>query len=478
MTPLTQDQKKSLKTIILDYLQGTPNSVTQVCLQTQCAEFETSCKNLYQMVGVDANDDDFLIAILGSLNITPSQGEAGTYEKLLRKSGNFYELLIHLSHDGHHHVTYLLNLIENTKPKKNWTLILLAASILTAGVGTFFHFQKPYFEALANWFNRTFPFVVNWFGKTFSLLRNIPILGIVTNSLLLSWSWYRTFSNGTTSTAHKLKSLLFKSLTGGLTIAAYALSYVANGAMMTASAVLFVLSSSIDIIESLYGWYQNNQLMRHTKRPQGDRASWKACAEYERLRQGNQASKQSLWVKLSAASLTMIAVGIWSFFPPSLLLTLSCIAFISLVSLTKKAFISHCNDMLAENLQTNLRHLTIEKESELTPSQRILSVQLQREKTALEAREAALAETQSSLEAEAVRLSDKARQLEEKSNTMTQTLNVVRQGLHSIFQPIPRHQTAQGSLSCANECLFGVDEACSSIGSEDDALTFEGGLGI
>lgn len=429
MASLTQDQEKSLKTILLDYLQGTPNSVTQICLQTQCAELNMSCKKLYQLVQINEKNDDFLIAILGSLNITQNPDEPGKYEKLLEKSRTFYDLLIHLYHDGHHHVAYLLNLIERTKPKRNWTLTFLAASIVTAGVGTFLHFQKQYFEALANWLNRTFPFVLNWLGKTFSLLRNIPILGIVTNTLSLSWNWYHTFSNGTTSTTHKLKSLLFKSLTGGLTITAYALSYLADGTMMTVPAVLFVLSSSIDIIESLYDWYQNNQLMRHFKKPEGEGASWKIQAEYERLNSCNQSSKQSLWVKLSAASLTMIAVGIWNFYPPNLVITLSCIAFISLVGLTKKAFISHRNDIHAENLQSSLRHLPVEKEPELNPAQRILSTQLQQEKIALETQKLAL-------EQESAHLSEQALELAVQSKAIEQTLHAVGQGVHSIFAPI------------------------------------------
>ncbi|ETO92349.1 hypothetical protein [Legionella oakridgensis] len=399
MIVLSRDESDNLKAIILNYLQGEPLRVVRVRLETECEELKTGCKTLYKAIELKSKDDPFVLAILNSLNIkkaTPGS-KAGEYEKVLQKSENLYELLSNLYHDGYHHIGYLLRLIENTTPKRNWALIFTIGAFLSAGIGVFFYFNKKYFDAFTNWLSRSFPFVIDWCGKTFSLLKNIPLLGMVYNGLGLLFSWYNTFSNGTTTASHKLNSLFFKTLTASLNITAYFLSYTAGGAMMLPAAVLFVLSSSIDVFKSVYDFFKTRHALKTLKTPDEYERSWEQLAEYERAKNLHKRSMKSVWIKFTAAVLTTIAIGIWSFFPPNLIIMIGCIAFISLISLAKKSVLDAIYEQQAQQLQKKLQHIETTYHVELDPANQSSFVKLKQKRQHLDQHEVELARREAAL---------------------------------------------------------------------------------
>jgi hypothetical protein len=371
MDGLTTEQTNQLKEIVLHYLHGEALSVVSVLLQTQCAEFKISSKSLYKSITLEnAQNDPFILAIFSSLNIKKSNPSAPhPYEKLLKKSNNLYDLLTCLYHDGYHHLGYLLRLIEHTKPKPNWAMVFIWGAVFSALLGSILYLWKwkEYIETTADWFIHSFPYFIESLGKTFSVLRNISLLALSYYMLGLLWNWYETFANGTTTTTDKLNSLVFKNLTYGLTILAYALSYVDSGAMGLFPAFLFVLGSSIDVFQSVFEYYRSLHALQTITVPPSN-AEWEIVAEYERAKDLHQHPLQSVWVKLSAAILTTIAIAIWCFFPPSVIINTCCITFIALIGLAKQSIMNNYEEIYANNLQKNLRQIGTPIKPEYTPA--------------------------------------------------------------------------------------------------------------
>lgn len=364
MTELTTEQINHLKEIVLRYLQGEALGVVSVLLETECAELKQSSKSLYKSVKLDDPEHDpFILAILSSLNIK------GCHKKRLKKATNLHELLTYLYHDGHHHLGYLLKVIEHTKPRVNRAMMFIWGAIISAGIGSLMYFLcKEYVETLGQWFIHNFPaFLIAWLGKTFSVLGNVSLFAIGFSIIGLVWSWYDTFANGTTTTTEKLNGLLFKTLTYSLTILGYALSYIDSGVMSFFAASLFVLGASIDVFESGFGYYKSLRALETFTVPAED-AEWEDVAEYERAMNLHQQSVQSIWIKISAALLITVAIAIWSFFPPSLIISTCCITFITLLGLAKWSVVTNLEEIYANNLQKKLKQLETMIKSELTPA--------------------------------------------------------------------------------------------------------------
>lgn len=370
MADLTGEQQNTLKEIVLYYLQGEDLSVVGVRLQSECAEFKKNCKSLYKSVTlVNPQDDPFITAILGSLNIRKNADptEKGPYEKLLENSNNLHTLLTHLYHDGNHHVGYLLQLIENTKHKKNWSVIFMLGAIGSALLGLLLFINKQYVEAARDWLVRTFPTFISWLGRSLILIRNIPLFGMIYTGIGLLWHWYQTFSNGTTTTTEKYNRLFFKTLAAGLTIGAYVLTYFTAGVMTIPAAMLLVLSSSTDVFQSVYNWHKNQRAIKMLAAPD-DNAPWEVVAEYEKAKNSHQQALRTVWIKLGAAVLTTVAVAIWNLFPPNLIITVCCMTVISLIGLTKWSILSNVEETDARNLQKRIRNIERSLSEDISPS--------------------------------------------------------------------------------------------------------------
>lgn len=426
MTTLTAINVYTLELIVLDYLQGTPVDDIRVRLQSQCSQLGASCQSLYKSIQIDVinnleidNEDErelqqeaalgeenadeerfptirLTSSILASLNIKESTNPEvqGTYEKVLSKSKNLYDVIKILSDDGHEQVEYLLEeLIKNIKPRRNWTLIFLLSSVVSAALGGLTYYHRQHLAAIGQWFSSTFPVVMNWLARTFSILRNIPLLGIIGNGLVLIWNWYNALSNGTAMPTRKLHNLLFKTLAVSLTISAYTLSFLAAGTITISAAILFVLSSATKVLQGGYNWWKNSRPVR----PQNTEV-WEILAQYERAESLHQRFKYSALVNIGAAVFTTIAVGIWNLFPPSLIVTIFCVSFISLTTLTEWSLLSTISESAAYRLQAALEKIDCPKTTSVRPSDQSEAsrlhdryTSLNAAKITLQAREAAIA---------------------------------------------------------------------------------------
>ncbi|KTD19734.1 hypothetical protein [Legionella londiniensis] len=439
MAILNPNSSDTLKRIALKYLHGEAIDVVRVRLQIECAEFNEGAKQLYKAVPLAVDrQDPYIHAILISLGIHPKT-QSGEYERLLEKSKSLYDLLVHLSHGGHQQIADLLTLIEATKPRRNWTPLLLLGSGLTAMVGGIIYYKRQYVEAVFEWFKRTLPFVINWFSKTFSVLKSLPLLGILFNSLSLVWSWYLTLSSGTISLTQKISSLFFTSLTLGLKISAYLFSYLAGGIMGYPAATLFVLSASIDLFKSLFELGTNiYALAKLPALQEEDEGNWVKQAEFIRKKNFHQRSLQGAWVSLVAAILTTIAVAIWCFSPPSLAVAVCSVVFITLIALAKNSILTHINEYYAQSLQKSIRSIEAVPSLEVYPSRQSIRYSqqlhdLQKKIQTLEEKEQNLQEPEKKLARRKLTIDNRRREKNEQGTEGV--LNNSSLTRFSLFQP-------------------------------------------
>lgn len=342
-----------LKQIVFDYIRhGERPNTTKLRLFNECDDpkIRLKCRKLYQLIPIEQHD--LLIELfLFDLGLTESDTR-----QLLDNSSNLYELLKHLSANGHQQVRKLLQLIDNTSPTTNWTNVFFLATLGSAALLMLILTKEQHVQIAWDWITEAFPFITQWLSHTFSLLSNIPLLGMAYNSTLLIWGWYQTFSNGTMNTTEKLSTLLFKTITATLNITAYACSYAIGGAMTLPGAILFVLSAGLDIVQSATGLVHSNQALKKLAKPSSYSSS-DIQAQRARVENHHQQTLQSLWIKVIAGLLITATVGIWCFFPPSFLVTIGCISFIALTSLTKWSILSSIEDSHERQLQARIRDI-------------------------------------------------------------------------------------------------------------------------
>jgi hypothetical protein len=425
-TPIPTQQSEELKDIVIKYLQGQSIRTVKIRLSEVSEACDRGGKDLFKSLPINPSlaNDKFIVAILGSLNIKRSEMDSSQYEKLISKSQNVHELLTLLYHDGYHHVGYLLTLIEKTKPPRNWANIFILGTLLSGGLGIFAYFKNEYIDAAIAWATETFPNVINWLGRTFSLLRNVPLLGIINTSLNLTWVWYSTFSNGTTTTQYKLQNLLFKTLTAGFAIGAYYLTFLAGGVLPFLAAVLFVLGSSIDVIKGVYNYFQTQNELLSLLPVLDNEHSWEELAELERAKNLRYRSLQSVWVKLAAAILTTIAVIVWNFSPPNLILTVSCMVVMTLISMTKRTLLSGIQENYAHRLQKNIRDLNAYPSPELTPSSSHSIFRLKQKEEKLRLKEIELNEHELELNALSEKISIRSQAVEDTLSALAKSQNL------------------------------------------------------
>jgi len=350
MTALTTEQIEKLKDFVLMHLEGRTD--VKIHLQDAANKTKRTCEALYSSISMEhAATDPFIQAIFERLNIKASK-------RLLEKPKTFYDLLTCLYHDGHEHLEPLLKLIGKTTPERNLAPYYFLGAVGTVAFALFLSFKQNYVDATIDWIVKTFPSAMRWVEKTFSLLKNIPLIGLVYSSLSLITSWYTTFTNGTTTPASKVQNLLFKTVTKGLTITAYTLCFLAAGPITAAAAILFVVSSGLELLKVAFTWYKSKKALKTLEQntPPSDH-SWGVLAEHERAKNLHKRSLRFVFTAFCAAILSTAAVAVWCFFPPSIIVTISCIAFLTLIGFAKHSVLSSINERYDNKLQENLSEI-------------------------------------------------------------------------------------------------------------------------
>jgi hypothetical protein len=351
-----ESKEKDLKKIVLDYLIGKTLPGLREDLNQAC-EIDKRCIDLYSAIPL-SDEDEFLQDLFSTLDITDNEKA-----RLIRHSDNLYELLRCIAHSGNHHIKFLLTLIEKARAPTNWGLIFTLSTIFTSLLGVVLYFNKETINALVSVVTEAFPNAIAWLGRTFSLLKNLALLGIINGVAKLGWSAYKTFSTGINTNGDKLYLLIFNILTEGLKIAAYALTFVGGGILSFPAAILFVLSSSIELFKSLFILISDRSIYTNCPVPK-DKDNFETWAKYERIKNLYARTSETSIIWITAATFSTITVGIWCFYPPNLIITITCISALTLASWARSAFVKTTNEKYAYQLQYTLHVLHRRKEPE------------------------------------------------------------------------------------------------------------------
>ncbi|HHF7344372.1 TPA: hypothetical protein ACPSKB_000776 [Legionella feeleii] len=363
MPKLSERKAKTLKLIVLRYLQGANLDLTKESLERECLELNYPCQDLFEFIELKDENDPLILAILGSLAVKKNRPNdaskadsktEGAYEKLFANSKNLYELLTHLYHDGHHHLGYLLKVIDKTKPSYLWTLI--AGALSSIGLGSW-AYNSGAGHAILIWIERIAPPLIHWLSKSVSILRNMPLLGVIYNTLTLSWIWRSTLAYGTTTNPRKVYYLFFETLAKTLTIIAYLLALMAIAHMTIIPACLFIASSFSDVVKSVCSLFINYQQKKTIDFVIDRSAPWEKQAQQRRSINLIERSSETVWVKLFAAGLTTTTVAFMCLIPPSLFLSASCLTVMALVFLAKHSLLASVHELFAVKLQVSISEI-------------------------------------------------------------------------------------------------------------------------
>ncbi len=366
---LTELHISRLKKIVLDYLQGEALDLIQLRLQKESSKSKLGCKALYELIplrtpsSVAALSNPFIPAILGSRN------RQGPYDDLLSNYNNLHELLRGLFSQGDRHLESLLDMIANTKPNTDWTLIFLMGALISAGVGGVAYIKSDTIEAIGAWFVKTFPLVIQWISKTFSLLRNFHLLAAILNGLMLTWDWYQTLTSYKKTNTEKLNLFLFQTLAATLTISAYIICFFAGGTATLAAISLFVASAATNFFQGSFNlWKSTSALESLIPTPPIAEAPWEVRAQYEREMSFHVRDKRSAWVKIATALLTTLSVGIWYSFPLSYVVSACFMSFNFLIALAEQSLTNRIGEHANHALQTSIDAITTLRSAALSPA--------------------------------------------------------------------------------------------------------------
>lgn len=378
---------QKIQTAILDYLQGRATvTITREKLDGVCNPPQTlkraiskslvpshypkkqSCKTLLKKIKINkAAPDEYTIAILRSLgisdktNLTHSPSE---YTKLL-ESKNLYELLIDLARDGHHHVDRLIKIIDTIKPT-NYILKItssIGALALTVATGLLLLFKAAYQRSAELFFKYRIPLWFNGTVRTFAVMKNLPIIGITVSALSLLVSWYKGLRNGSTKLAHKISKLFLTTLSTGMAIGGYVISYYSAGRFPLVAGILFVFSSIIEVYNVFKGFRESKLALKQVSATCGlpsedevDTRNWEQMAAYQRARNFHQRAKVSMWIEGTSGLISTVLVGIWCFAPASLgiELVIFCVICLTLTAFAKDLIIRSIHDKYADILQAEI----------------------------------------------------------------------------------------------------------------------------
>lgn len=432
MPDLTQAQ--ALQDCFIAHLSGEKISSIRTHLIEQCdAE---SAKTLYQKITFsDSAHERANDPVLQALTLFVDKDELFT---LLdnKPNSNLYLLLVELSKSGHHHIRTYVELIHSVSPPPRWALFSLIGAFMSGGVAFLWTKFPELFTNAANWLQKTFPQLMEWIQKTLSVLKNFTLMGMIFTGLQLIGDWYQTFNRPFIANEKWIK-LLFKTISAGLTLAAYMVCTLSAGLMTPLAASLFFFSTGVSVIESIFLWFTPNHLKHNEKnfgfefqeytslpedqeiqpqviyykrlkdgieycvknnlKKQAERGtlalssthpemseisepellnilankktiekSWAMRARYLINENHYLRTKESAKQKFSFALLSTVAIGVWYSYPPSLLMTASCMCFTWLVSYAQYTTLSKTNQTYAQELQKNLK--TIEANVPLTLS--------------------------------------------------------------------------------------------------------------
>lgn len=270
-------------------------------------------------------------------------------------SPNLYIALTRIKRK-HRHLEQLVELINDVKPEREWLRYLLPAAAIAALAGAVYYL-KEHIDLLKAWFDRTMPIISQWLGQTVHIIRNTPLIGIVSNLIPLIHAWYRMLFVDTPRTDwDPAIKLFFKTIEHSFPIVGYVLCYLAAGSMTVPALTMFVTGAGIEIVHTIYTVIQDQWERRyHPAAPGTEYFSQSHAARADNI------YERDLWMSLTKFIANVLAttiVIIWCVYPPSMGIALACVFGAWLVDVVKSATLSRIKTSYADALQASLKAIS------------------------------------------------------------------------------------------------------------------------
>ncbi|MCR9192979.1 MAG: hypothetical protein NXI01_10075 [Gammaproteobacteria bacterium] len=346
----TPDNQFQFKKAIIDHLSGehktlheTAEAIRSACIfGTVKIDARVFCKNIPLSESVEDQELDSNIGeILKHLNLPRDKA---SYARIT----SLYDLL-----QQQDHMEDLIALIDNTHPIQPWLHYVKLPMIVTIGVLGFCYLQPQYFWATIDWITNTLPSAYHWLYHYIVQLNNLPIIGMAVQIGILLYYLNATFENGLDPSEDKVRELMFRSAAIALNFFAHLVSFWAAGTLPLFPALLFVSSSLVGIVESIYTY------RLHKRQEESEQAVKNAFTESFKARDASsvQRNKHILLVRgVYALAITSMVIAV-SILTPSVILTMAYMMSMWLAYLVQDYAISSIKKKSADTLQLAIHNI-------------------------------------------------------------------------------------------------------------------------
>lgn len=336
--------------ILNNHLTGTNRGILRAQLETLCNHDAQEGKNalmLFNEAHLSPENAEKLKKLLGVTQNFPPQDTLFNWIKTLSQ------------HDyGHRHLEDFYQLLQEVKPRKNWSAPLFFATLSTAVGGSFLYLMPEQRRALQQLIHQIIPVISHFFQATFSVLKNIPLVLLIYNILSIpSQAHYSLIHDTFRSFPKRLQKWGAGTLPAVLGLISYALAYAANGVLTPLAVGFFITSSFVGVAHNLLNFYQLKPLP-HTPLVS---ASYEEKLDYIRQKARHARTHETIGINLIASILVSMSVIFWGLLPASFFVMMGSILFINLVGFTKKTILNNIHTRGAENLQQELQAVTHEE---------------------------------------------------------------------------------------------------------------------
>ena len=314
-------------------------------LCTSINQASIDAKTLCHLVDVtlEGQFDEDTIAILEHLEMSTA------VEDYIGSTASLYHLLSRLRNEGHERLDSLLDLIENTRYKRDWRDGLTTPALTVLGIVAFCYVEPNLFWSALDWLTFTTPLIYHWFYQHIVEFDNLPILGMLGQ---VGWGLYyliNTFEYGFNQSDKRIRNWMFNTLAVMLNFSAHLISYWAAGALPLLPAFVFILSACVDIVKTFYNAWQE-------KTPTPDqKSSPHQNATFISMAQIKTRDKQILIANcIHAAAVTTLILASY-FLTPSIILTITYTLAIWIGLFLKDSYTKKTQQTCANEIQNQLR---------------------------------------------------------------------------------------------------------------------------
>lgn len=315
----TEDNRHQFKEAIINYLNGSLNvSETRHAIHLACTygTEEIGAKRFAKNIplfnkNTDIALDPDIVKILTHLN-QPTQKRYYTE----RGINSLYALITKQKEKD---LNYLIEVIDDAAPPIPWFDYIYRPTLAAIGLLSFSYLQPQYFWIAIDWVTDMIPVIYHWLYHSIVQLHNLPVIGMGMQIILLLYYVNSTFEHGLDPSEERVRILLFRFISLALNFLAHLISYWAAGTLSWLPASIFIASSLVSIVESIYSyWVQNpltittdNIATVHTK-------AWEIRYQYQVERNNNFFLIRLIYA-ISISSLVLA----WTVLTPSVILTMA-----------------------------------------------------------------------------------------------------------------------------------------------------------